>query len=221
MKLLMCSQEAGTHKDHQKALSYLALWQGSAHQTVPCRSTMIRKAAGKQSICKVSAQLTSMHLDPYQRCFCISGICVCLQHFSNTHRGSQAGQLTIELIRGAGLSLGTILLRLPHTEWAKCRTIVHTGHTGWNAGSWNSSVPWSSSHTHNHSITETGSCTRLGVLTSSRMHQGQQNQPPQTRETAARTVGLRQGQANPQTGTHVKILFGWYIGGIPVAFANS
>lgn len=73
MKLLMCGQEAGTHKDHQKALSYLALWQGSAHQTVPCRSTMIRKAAGKQIICKVSAQLTSMHLDPYQRCFCVSG----------------------------------------------------------------------------------------------------------------------------------------------------
>lgn len=120
MKLLMCGQEAGTHKDHQKALSYLALWQGSGHQTVPCRSTTIRKAAGKQSICKASAQLTSTHLDPCQRCFCVSGICVCLQHFTNTRRGSQAGQV----IRGAGLSLGTILLHLPHTEWAKCRTIV-------------------------------------------------------------------------------------------------
>lgn len=46
MKLLMSGQEVDTHKEHQKALSYLTLWQGSGHQTVPCRSAMIRKATG-------------------------------------------------------------------------------------------------------------------------------------------------------------------------------
>lgn len=49
MKPLISGQEVGTHKEHQKALSYLALWQGSGHQTVLCRSTMIRKAMGKTS----------------------------------------------------------------------------------------------------------------------------------------------------------------------------
>lgn len=50
MKPLMSGQEVGTHNEHQKALSHLALWQGSGHQTVPCRSGMISKATGKHSI---------------------------------------------------------------------------------------------------------------------------------------------------------------------------
>lgn len=116
MKLLMSGREVGIHKDDQKALSCLAWWQGSGHRTVPCRSAAIRKAAGKQSIREVFAQLRSMRHAPYQRCFWVSGIYVCLQRFSDTCRGSQASQLwpwvklTILLISGAGLSLSTILL---------------------------------------------------------------------------------------------------------------
>lgn len=147
MKLLMCGQEAGTHKDHQKALSYLALWQGSGHQTVPCRSTTIRKAAGKQSICKVSAQLTSMHLAPYLRCFWVSGICVCLQHFSNTRRGSQEASWILSWVEVLAWALVPSYFTCPIQSELNAEQLSRTWHTGWNAGSWHSSIPWSSSHT--------------------------------------------------------------------------
>lgn len=85
-----------------------------------------------------------------------SGIWVCLQHFSNASRGSQAGQLwpwvkmTTELILDADLSLGTTLLH-PHQEslvqnddiWEEIQV------------SWHSSIPWPSSHTQTHTIMDT------------------------------------------------------------------
>lgn len=94
-----------------------------------------------------------------------SGIWVCLQHFSNTSRRSQAGhvwpwvKITTELIWGADLSLGTICTSTIPSELS-----AEWWHMGRNAAFLAflhslTFIPYSNPHHHWYH-----SCSRLGVL---------------------------------------------------------
>lgn len=213
----MSGQEVSTHKKHQKALSYLALWQGSGHQTIPCRSAMIRKATGKDSIWKVFAQLMFMHHAPCWRCFWDLGLLATLlrywQRFS----------------RQPAMALGKDDYRADSRHWLESwyhstsplpsESGAERWHIGRNAGFmafFHSLIfiPHSNPYHRWHD-----SCTRLDVLTNFRVQQGQKRKVTPEERNSSLNSDLRQRQANGQTGTDFEISFSWYIGGISVAFA--
>lgn len=89
MKLLMSVQEAGTCKDHQKALSYLVLRQGLGHRTVPCRSAVIREGVGKtkhpKSLCPANIHAPC---SPSEMCLGFWDLCLLATLFKELQRCS-------------------------------------------------------------------------------------------------------------------------------------